>query len=302
MKNNQRVVYVSVGLILLVLIGVVYAFKGGKGNNTSMQGGTIDEASGKPVAQSHRGYEMEVTSSLEKVKPNVSVVLTYKIKNDKGEVLKQFEIAHEKIMHFIAVRSDLQDFQHLHPTYNKSTGEFSVQITFPNDGPYRLFPDFTPGADNPQKLPVTVFSDVEVGDKTRYKAHSITADTQTKKAYGDYQVAFTVPKAETQEEFTYTILVEKNGQPVTDLEKYLGALGHSVILKEGTLDFIHTHALENTAGGHGQTAQHSSTTTNTSGPAIDFSTTLPEKGLYKIFTQFQHSEKVQTVDYVVRAN
>jgi len=79
----------------------------------------------------------------------------------------------------------------------------------------------------------------------------------------------------------------------------LGALGHSVILKEGMLDFIHTHAVEadSTTEGHGE---HGATIETTgAGPTISFATYFPEVGLYKIFTQFQHEGTVQTVNYTV---
>lgn len=47
----------------------------------------------KPVVQSHRSYEMEITA-----KPNPADI-RLKVKNDKDEVLKKYEIVHEKIMH-----------------------------------------------------------------------------------------------------------------------------------------------------------------------------------------------------------
>lgn len=254
----------------------------------------------EPISQNQSRYKIEITSKTDNIILLQPTKITYKIKDGKGEFLKKFEIAHEKIMHFIVVRHDLQDFQHLHPEFNQSTGEFSVEMIFPNDGPYRIFPDFTPGDDNSQKLAVTVFSDIKVGDQTRYKTQPVVADKEMKKTYSEYQVTFAVPKIKAKEEFTYSLLVEKNGQSVTDLEKYLGALGHSVIIKEGTLDFIHTHALEvNTVNqDHGQ--GHGSTQGPLNmGPQIDFSTTFPKPGIYKIFAQFQHQGKIITADYII---
>lgn len=144
-------------------------------------------------------------------------------------------------MHFIAVRKDLQYFQHLHPDYQEGTGEFEVNISFPTDGSYRVFPDFTPGIDNPEKSPVTVYHDLDVGDISKYKAQAVTVDSQAKKTAGEHQVTYTLPQNLAKEqEINYSLSVERNGQPVTDLQPYLGALGHSVILEEGTLiSFTH---------------------------------------------------------------
>ena len=258
------------------------------------------------IVQSHRSYKIELISDTANIKPDQKIIIKYKIKNDKGEILKNYETVHEKIMHFIIVRKDLQYFQHLHPDFNKSVGEFSVEITFPQDGQYRLFPDFTPGQDNPQKLPVTVYHDVDVGNSSKYYAQSVVPDREQVKTYGDYEITTTFPKdAKKQTEIMYSLNIAKNGKSVTNLENYLGALGHSVILKEGTLDFIHTHALGlkgNTQRGHGVKSEHGSTGDIARGPKVSFATTFPQAGIYKIFTQFQHEGKVQIADYVIEVN
>ena len=287
---NKSVIVTFIAII--VLGGGIYLYYSSqKGANESQQtgghGGTTTGGH-QPVSQGQRTYEPEITFDTTSVKPNQPIKFSYKIKNDKGEILKKYEIAHEKIMHFIVVRKDLQNFQHLHPDFNQATGEFTVDITFPTDGPYRVFPDFTPTEDNPQKLPVTVYHDINVGDMSKYKAETAVPDTKTKKTVGDYQITYNFPsEIMMRNEINYSLTMTKTGQLVRDLESYLGALGHSVILKEGTLDFIHTHAEE--------------TTTNR-GPEIKFSTSFPEEGVYKIFTQFQHQNKVNTVDFVVRVN
>lgn len=245
---------------------------------------TEDSADDQPVAQSHRGYELEIVSGTTNVQPGQETRIVYRVRNDRGEVLKSFETVHEKIMHFIAVRKDLQGFQHLHPDFNQATGEFTIAVTFPTDGPYRIFPDFTPGkdAENPMLLPVTLSQDINVGNLANYSPQPVRPDTVAEKTVGMYQVSFAQPNPLlAQSEVTYTLTVKKNGQPVNNLEKYLGAMGHSVILKEATLDFIHTHA-----------------ETATGRPSdISFTTTFPEAGVYKTFTQFQHEGKVLTSDF-----
>lgn len=246
----------------------------------------MEDMVGKPVAPSHRSYKIEVTSNTSNIKPDQKATIKYKIKNDKGEPLKNYEIVHEKIMHFITVRKDLQHFQHLHPNFDQTIGEFAVDVTFPKDGPYRIFLDFTPGEENSQKLPVTVFYDVAVGEEQEYKTQVVVADTERTKNKDGYQITYTLPhRVQKQKEVTYSLNVQKDGQPITDLDQYLGALGHSVIMKEGTLDFIHTHAGE--------------APSTSSGPEISFTTTFPESGIYKIFTQFQHQGKVVTTEYVL---
>lgn len=300
--------FIVIAIIIAVLgIGGYYFLSAQGIIKQSGQEHNMNSMSGDPDAQSPRSYKIQVTSQPNSIDPKKPITFKYKIKNDKGEILKNYTIAHEKIMHFILVRKDLQNFQHLHPEFNQLTSEFTVPITFPDDGPYRLFPDFTPGEENPQKLPVTVSHDVEVGNSSKYFAQSAVSDTEMSKKYDPYEINFNIPEdVKAKQEFTYTITVEKDGKPVTNLDKYLGALGHSVILKEETLDFIHTHALdsssgENATGGHNMNAMQQDTNAE-SGPDINFTTTLPDPGVYKIFSQFKHEGKVQTVDYIVKAN
>ncbi len=293
-------------LAVLFIAGGAYYMISAKKDTTSVTDNTTQEHAGGHVsdtssdAQSQRGYNVQVTSNTDNMQSGRPIKLSYKIVNNKGEVLKDFVIAHEKIMHFILVRKDLQNFQHLHPDFNQSTGEFSLNITFPTDGPYRLFPDFTPTPENPQKLPVTVKYDVTIGDINKYKPSSVTPDTSIVKSADEYRINYYLPetlKAQTQ--VSYSLTVEKTKELV-ELESYLGAMGHGVILKADTLDFIHTHAeamdmeeMENTEG--------TGTMVHKGEPdTIEFSSAFPEPGIYKIFTQFQIKGKVITSDYAVK--
>lgn len=299
---NNKILIAIIGIIVFVSIGGYY-FLSSRSTPSTSQGHNMEDMGGRPAAQSQRGYELEVTSSTSGIQPDKQTKITYRIKNDKGEIVKNYETVHEKIMHFITVRKDLAYFQHIHPDFNEATGEFTVEIIFPEDGLYRIFPDFTPGDENPQMLPVTLSHDIEVGDFAAYAEQKVVPDSEQTKTYGDYQVATTFPgDLIKQKEVTYTLQITKAGKPVTNLENYLGALGHSVILKEGTLDFIHTHALKSTDDssmkGHAMDSMQGSATGT--GPEISFATNFPESGIYRVFTQFQHEGEVQTVDYTVK--
>ncbi len=302
---NKKILIPAIIIVAIIVVGIIYFFPRTMIDDNSSMGHNMSDMTRGPADQSHRGYELEVISDTNNVKPGQKTTIAYKIKNDKGVVLKNFDMVHEKIMHFITVRKDLQDFQHLHPTFNEATGEFSVDVTFPENGPYRLFPDFTPGDDNPQKLPVTVYQDINVGNMNSYVAKQARPDAQQTKSYGLYTITSGLSgDAKAQKELTYSVNVSKNGKPVTNLENYLGALGHTVILKEGTLDFIHTHAMttadSTSSKGHNMMAMQQGEPST--GPKINFSTTFPDPGVYKLFTQFQHEGNVQTADYTVQIN
>jgi hypothetical protein len=248
---------------------------------------------------------MEITSPTENISPNQPINITYKIKNDLGNALSKFEVTHEKIMHFISIRKDLQYFQHLHPDYDSKTNEFSVNLSFPGDGPYRIFADFVPGNDNPRKLPVTVYTDVSVGKS--FKELPLEANQSKSKTTDGYEITYLFPdemELRKQRDITYSLVINRNGKPVTDLENYLGARGHSVIIKQGTLDYIHTHATEahdmSMEGMDHSQMGHAMHTAERASNMIDFTTSFPQAGIYKVFTQFQHNGKVITTDYVIK--
>ncbi len=292
--------YIIAAVVVVIAVGVYYASSSKKTSNPniSMEGNMSDT----PI-QSHRSYDVQITSDTSNIKPGQVTKITYQIVNERKEVLKDFTVAHEKLMHFILVRKDLQQFQHLHPDFNQQTGEFSVNVTFPTDGPYRLFPDFTPTPENPMKLPVTVSYDVGVGDQSKYKPQAVAADTGIVKKADIYSIDYYFPESpiKAQTQIDYSLSVGKPDELVT-LEPYLGAMGHGVIIKEGSLDFIHTHA-----GGMDTTSMEGMTSAEHAGHqgepgTMEFSTTFPEPGIYKIFTQFQVKGKVVTTDYILKIN
>jgi hypothetical protein len=255
-------------------------------------------------------YKIEMAAPNTPIAPGTPTQVRYKITDTSGEVARKFEAVHERIMHCIVVRDDLAHFQHLHPDFNEATGEFSVVVNFPTDGLYHVIADFTlaPTDGTSEKLPVVISSGLTVGDVKQYHPQPVVVDSLRQKHIGDYVITFTFPgEGHSQRTLDYTLTVTQGGQPVTDLENYLGALGHSVILKEGTLDFIHTHPKEHHTSGsgehmpHGHEMHHMGVSAG-GGPEIPFSAHLPDAGVYKIFTQFQHKGRVVTVEYAISVN
>lgn len=278
-----------------ILIGIGVVLLGGwfftKGQSAQVYCQTNGELGNKKPIQSHRSYCLKPTSQQSNYTPKQPVTYSFTIIDDRGNILKEFDTVHEKIMHVIIVRKDLAEFQHIHPDFNSQTGEFTLSaLTFPSDGNYRLFADFTPTSsqirpDN-MKLPVTLSSDISVGNTAHYIPQAL-GSSENKKTVDGYSVTLTTSPApiKNNEETHLAFMIEKDGKPVTNLEPYLGALGHSVILSEGNLDFIHAHAMNEA--------------TATQNGTITFVTTFPKAGKYKAFTQFQHEGKVVTTDFVI---
>ena len=250
--------------------------------------------------QSHRTYSLNILSDFENIQPGKSVDVRFNIKDEQGNVLKDFQVTHKKLLHFVVVRKDLQQFQHIHPVLNQQTGEFSVSVTFPTDGPYRTFADFAPknAQMGPGGMPlmVTLNKDLAVGNMGKYQVAVPQVDNSILKTVDGYRVNYNFPKEiKAQTEVEFSLIIEKDNVDVK-LENYLGAKGHSVILRKDNLDYIHTHAQDMNHGGDAKNSMNH----EMSGDSVTFDTSFPEPGIYKVFTQFQINGKVLTSDYTLQ--
>ena len=87
-----------------------------------------------------------------------------------------------------------------------------------------------------------------------------------------------------------TLTVSRGGQPVTDLEPYLGAYGHLVALRRGDLAYLHVHP--DGTPGDGRTRP---------GPAVTFLAEVPSAGSYRLYLDFRHGGAVHTAEFTVVA-
>ncbi|AYA78379.1 hypothetical protein DOE78_02685 [Bacillus sp. Y1] len=220
--------------------------------------------------------DWEIDKELASGKENI-IQLTV---SNNGESVDHFEVNHEKLLHLILVSKDLSYFNHIHPEY-KGDGVFEVKNKFPAGGEYRMVADFKPT--NGSSMSKMAWETVE-GDTAQPIA--VTVDENLEKTAEGMNVALSIePGLAAGEERTmkFTLTEGDKKLPVTDLEPYLGSIGHVVVLSEDGERYLHVHALE----GQG------------SGPEALFETEFPESGIYKIWGQFQRNGKVVTVPFVV---
>lgn len=229
--------------------------------------------------------------SLQNVVPGTPVTYSFTINDNQNRIIKDFKVEREKLLHLIVVRKDLTEFQHVHPTFDSNSGKFTISdLTFPSAGEYRLFADFAPqcGPIDAEGSPLPLNKSEDIRVKGVYNPITLGADSMTNTIDGYVINLNTKPHPLTKGANMFTFAVSQNGKPVTNLEDYLGALGHAVILKEGTLDYIHTHALEGASSSQNGT--------------INFHVEFPSAGKYKVFMQFQRNGTVETSQFVVSIN
>ncbi|MFF2876088.1 hypothetical protein ACFVR2_07155 [Gottfriedia sp. NPDC057991] len=199
--------------------------------------------------------------------------------NKEGKPVKDFELEHEKLMHLIVISKGLSFFEHIHPEY-KGDGKFEISPNFPSGGEYKLYADFVPKGESK----IVKCSVVNVEGQLSQPVQ-LVADQKLTKVIDGKEVTLTFDHLMTNMELpmTFTIKDAKTKKPITNLQPYLGAIGHVVAISGDTETYLHVHPMEE----------------NTTGPDAKFMTSFPKKGLYKIWGQFQQNGKVFIVPFSV---
>ena len=211
---------------------------------------------------------------------NEETELQVQITDAAGTPVAEFEENHEKLLHLIIVNEDLSYFRHIHPDF-KGDGTFAIRTAFPAGGKYKWFADFKPAGQAAATWSEWVEVEGEPAEKT-----AVTPDAQLLKVVGDKEVELALSGTKANEEVTLTYEVRdaQTKEGIRDLEPYLGAIGHVVILSEDAEEYLHVHPLDEQA----------------TGPQAQFATVFPHSGNYKIWAQFQHKGEVFTVPFVVK--
>ena len=203
--------------------------------------------------------------------------LRFRIVDDRGTTVRDFDVEHDKRMHLIVARRDLTGFQHLHPD-QRADGSWSVRVRIEAAGSYRLFADFARDGKS-----FTLASDLRVDGTASLKP--LPPARATAVSDGGYDVRLKAGTAKPGQETDLRFTITRDDTTV-HTEPYLGAGGHLVALREGDLAFLHVHPSE-----HGDEAagEHDD--------AVGFGATFPTEGRYRLFLQFKHEGRVQTVAF-----
>ncbi|MBA3348215.1 MAG: hypothetical protein H0T13_06610 [Actinobacteria bacterium] len=204
----------------------------------------------------------------------------FRIVDNAGNTVRDFDVKHDKRMHFIVARRDLTGFQHLHPK-QAADGSWTVDMKLDKAGSYRLFADFSVA-----EKAHTLASELRVDGSTDLVP--LPAPSPTSVSDGGYDVRLDAGDARPGQEADLRFTITKGGQQV-HAEPYLGADGHLVALREGDMAFLHVHP---TGGEHGGTEK-----ADGHDDAVAFMATFPTKGAYRLFLQFKHEDRVQTVAF-----
>jgi YHS domain-containing protein len=218
---------------------------------------------------------------------------------DTKKLVSSFEITHTKLLHLIMVRRDLGWYEHQHPIL-KSDGLFHLSWTFPSSGTYYLYADFTPSDGDNQVIRVPI----AVSGKPTATLPLI-AEKVMRKRVGDCNIELQVKPPQLRMEqpalLTYRFRDDR-GRPITDMQPFIGVSGHLIALSEDGKQYVHTHPLTEASqpSSSYEPVKVTADLISQSGPVFTFKLTLPSSGLYRVWAQFMHHNKVITVPFTFK--
>jgi len=242
----------------------------------------------KPLPQR---FTMEVATQPRKPKAGepVELRLAVRDRDNANAVVSAFDTLHEALLHLVIVRRDLSQFAHEHPVAEPD-GSFRLRYTFAAGGDYRLFADLAPKGAGAQILAAKLsVSGSETGGFDIRKAWS--ENPPAFRVAGGCKIALESPRSSLPVRKTipvvFTIRDVRTGQPVADLQPYLGAPGHLLLVHEDASTFVHSHPDENA--------------TELPAGSLRFLARFPKPGLYRGWLQIRRAGQVLTADILLQA-
>jgi hypothetical protein len=232
-------------------------------------------------------YDLDVRTGEEPVVPGRPFTLELTVREpETGTIIERFAEVHERQFHLFVISEDLEFYSHVHPS-QRQDGSWALDLTLPKRGRYRVFADFRPVGGAPQVIARPLMTDGTAPDTMM--PVKLTPDRELRQRAGGMTVALELPGgrpvAGTEQKFSYRLTDAATGAPVRDLEPYLGAWGHSLLLSEDMTQFVHAHPVESLAAG--------------GGPALTFKAVLPAPGTYRIWTQLKRRGELATAVFTV---
>jgi hypothetical protein len=186
---------------------------------------------------------------------------------DSNALVTKFSLAHEKLLHLFIVSRDLEYFAHVHPEPERD-GVFKLMQPLPA-GEYMLIADFIPDGGTPQMVQKAIIAGGSVSAiKRRVDSNGlkVTMKVDGELAAGKYA------------KLTFTVNDASTGAPVTNLQPYLGAPAHMLLVRGDLSDAIHAHPEELVSPG----------------PSVSFQPLIPATGGYRLWIQFQRGGQIST--------
>jgi hypothetical protein len=218
-----------------------------------------------------------------------------------GAPITRFEAVHERQFHLFVISQDMEHFQHVHPEL-AADGTWTIDVTLPQAGYYKVLSDFLPAGGSSQFIARGLVTAGFTGDLEGGSAR-LRPDVSATKVVDDITANVSYDPAPfvagLYGHLTFHLAETKTGRPVTDLQTYLGAFGHTLIMSEDMIDYVHAHPLDIVPGSDEENPEFvippgSDLEALRGGPEVTFDGLMPRPGRYRAWTQFRRNDKLYT--------
>jgi len=239
---------------------------------------------GMPLEEKHENataesFQMQFNSSPESIEAGkpATLILTPKNKSNNSTTVP-LDVQHDKKVHLIAVSEDLSWYSHLHPEYG-TEGSYTVSETFPSGGNYILYADYKPSGSTTQLEKIVV----EVKGKAKPAINYSSIKNTSSSSPFSVLLKPDDGKFIANKDIHFDGVFTKSGGKfdVNQLQNYLGAKGHMVLIHTETKEFMHLHP-------------------EVEGSILHFHTHFKNKGFYRAWLQFMDDGKLYNTDYVIQ--
>ena len=216
----------------------------------------------------------------------------------------RMQVVHERRLHTFIVARDFSSFAHLHQedraplsAEDLAAGRFSFDYSFPKAGRYRVQSEFT----HRDRSWLKSF-DLDVGEPASSLPQVV--DLARSQTVGAYTATLSlVPAAPVAgEDVELLLTLNREGQPVTNLQLWLGSEVHAALWRMDLREFAHTHSYTpEMAAMMAQMQGHRMSAAETAammlamsakpaqlvfpGPTVPLRFTFPSAGIWVVFCQ-----------------
>ena len=257
------------------------------------------------VPPSSDTYVVKLSTNPTNIEANKPFSLIVTVLNADGKTsVTAFDEVHTKLLHFILVSQDLTQFLHVHPDY-QGNGVFILKdLILPVAANYVTYADFTPTGDQQHYVRNTI----TVTGATEKLPHLVASPSDV--TVGSLKISLDgldILKSGVETSLKFHVSDVAIGAGIDNLDEYLGAAGHLVIIDEANHIYIHTHPAGHDMKGMSGMADIATATPEMAGivmpmhygPDLEFMTDFPDVGLWAMWLQVQYKGDVYTFPFVV---
>lgn len=200
-------------------------------------------------------------------------------------------VTHGAVLHALICDRALSDYHHQHPTPTGQPGQWQFTFTPQVNDSYTLWINSVPRRSGREEFALNLISSPDLQVERRPVSLQPTSTVVTPQIRGELHWMDDVrPKLNKSTNGTLRLL-DSSGDPITDLQSYMGAFAHIVGIAEDMNSILHVHP-EGAA----------TSDTDHGGPEVRFSLRPTRQGFYRLFVQVMRHDEVLTLPFGLRVD